>query len=93
MSNGSTMKITPISRVPESTDWTEFDAMTAEERHAAAMSDPDNRPLTEEDFKRMKRVPRAKTIRRALGLALVRPVSQQWKGYWQRSDNCATCAA
>jgi putative transcriptional regulator len=69
MSNGSTTKKTVNKSVPEPTDWTEFDAMTAEERHAAAMSDPDNPPLTEEDFKRMKRVPRAKTIRRALGLS------------------------
>jgi putative transcriptional regulator len=69
MSNGSTMKTTPNKPVPAPTDWTEFDAMTAEERHAAAMSDPDNRPLTEEDAKRMRRTPRAKTIRRALGLS------------------------
>jgi putative transcriptional regulator len=30
--------------------------------------DPDNLPLTEQDFKRMKRVPRTKTLRRALML-------------------------
>jgi putative transcriptional regulator len=30
--------------------------------------DPDNLPLTDADFNRMKRVPRAKTIRRALML-------------------------
>jgi putative transcriptional regulator len=43
--------------------------MTDEERHAAAMSDPDAQPIDEEKWKRMKRVPRAKTIRRALGLS------------------------
>jgi putative transcriptional regulator len=69
MSNGSTAKTTPNKPVPEPTDWTEFDAMTAEERHAAAMSDPDNRPLAEENAKRMRRTPQAKTIRRALGLS------------------------
>ena len=37
-------------------------------RWRAAMSDPDAQPLTPEDFKRMKRTPRAKIIRRALGL-------------------------
>ncbi len=42
--------------------------MTDEEVLAAALSDPDAQPLTPEDFKRMKRVPRAKTLRRALGL-------------------------
>jgi putative transcriptional regulator len=43
--------------------------MTEGEKLAAAMSDPDNRPLTEADMKRMKRTPRAKIIRRALGLS------------------------
>ena len=38
------------------------------EIHAAAMRDPDGRPMTDEEFARMKRVPRAKTLRRALGL-------------------------
>jgi putative transcriptional regulator len=42
--------------------------MTEEEVHAAALADPDAQPLTEEQLKRMKRVPRTKTIRRALGL-------------------------
>ena len=50
-------------------DWSRLDAMTAAEKHAAAMSDPDARPLTEEDMRRMKRTPRAKIIRRALGLS------------------------
>lgn len=43
--------------------------MTHEEIEAAAHSDPDAQPLTEADFKRMKRTPRAKIIRRALGLS------------------------
>lgn len=34
----------------------------------AAVADPDNPPLSDEDFARMKRVPRVRTIRRALGL-------------------------
>src|SRR6201998_1250234 len=50
-------------------DWSRLDAMTGGEKNAAALSDPDNRPLTEEDMKRMKRTPRAKIIRRALGLS------------------------
>ncbi len=50
-------------------DWSRLDAMTGAEKHAAALSDPDNRPLTEEDMRRMKRTPRAKVIRRALGLS------------------------
>jgi putative transcriptional regulator len=42
--------------------------MTDEEVHAAAIRDPDAQPLTDEDMARMRRVPRAKTLRRALGL-------------------------
>jgi putative transcriptional regulator len=42
--------------------------MTEEEIHAAALSDPDAQPLTEEDFARMNHTPRAKIIRRALRL-------------------------
>ena len=42
--------------------------MTDDEVLAAAMSDPDAKPLTADDLERMKRIPRAKIIRRALGL-------------------------
>ena len=49
-------------------DWTRADAMSEAEVHAAALSDPDAQPLTPEDFARMRRIPRAKIIRRALGL-------------------------
>jgi putative transcriptional regulator len=35
---------------------------------AAALRDPDAQPLTDADLARMKRVPRVKTLRRALGL-------------------------
>jgi putative transcriptional regulator len=68
MNSDNTMSKTakPADR-PE--DWSRFDAMTAEERHAAALGDPDAQPLTEADFKRMKRTPRAKIIRRALGMS------------------------
>ncbi|MBC7634097.1 MAG: hypothetical protein H7251_00700, partial [Acetobacteraceae bacterium] len=45
-----------------------FPPMTEAEIHAAAMSDPDALPITDEDAPRMKRVTRAKTLRRALGL-------------------------
>lgn len=42
--------------------------MSAEEIEKAALSDPDAQPLTELDFKRMKKTSRAKIIRRALEL-------------------------
>jgi putative transcriptional regulator len=69
MKDGNTMRITRKQAKSVKTDWTRFDVMTEAEKHTAAMSDPDARPLTEEDMKRMKRTPRAKIIRRALGLS------------------------
>jgi len=42
--------------------------MTDDEVLAAASSDRDAQPLTADDFRRMKRVARAKIIRQALGL-------------------------
>jgi putative transcriptional regulator len=52
----------------EKHDWSRFDALTDDEVHAAALADPDAQPLTKERLAHMKRVPRAKTLRRALGL-------------------------
>lgn len=43
--------------------------MTADDRHAAALADPDAKPLAPDDFRRMKRTPQARVIRRALGLS------------------------
>lgn len=40
---------------------------TNREIETAALADPDAQPLTESDVKRMRRVPRVKTLRRALG--------------------------
>jgi len=50
-------------------DWREADALTDEEIHAAALADPDAQPLSPESLATMKRVPRLKSIRRALGLS------------------------
>ncbi len=50
-------------------DWTAFDALTDEQIHAAALADPDAQPLTEERLAKMRRVPRSKSIRRALKLS------------------------
>lgn len=59
---------TKTTRKAPKHDWRKFDAMTDEQRHAAALRDPDAQPLTEADFKRMVRTPQVKVIRRALGL-------------------------
>ena len=66
MKDASTTKRTAK---PPAHDWTRFDAMTARQRHTAAMKDPDARPLRPEDMQRMKRTPQVKIIRRALGLS------------------------
>ncbi len=50
-------------------DWSRLDAMTGEESHAAALSDPDAQPLTPEKISRLRRVPQVRIIRRALGLS------------------------
>ena len=50
-------------------DWSRLDAMTEEQRHAAAMADPDARPMTEEEWAAAPRVPQVKVIRRALELS------------------------
>jgi putative transcriptional regulator len=42
--------------------------MTDEEVHAAAMADPDARPMTPEEMATVRPVPRVRTLRRALGL-------------------------
>ena len=39
------------------TDWKEFDALTDEQVIAAAKSDPDAQPITEEEFKNFRRAP------------------------------------
>jgi putative transcriptional regulator len=70
-SDGTLVEVLPDGTtrpVPERTDWARLDAMTDEEVLAAAMSDPDARPLTEEQLATARRVPRVRTIRRALGL-------------------------
>ena len=54
---------------PPQHDWTRFDAMTARQRHAAAVKDADAQPLRPDDMKRMKRTPQVKIIRQALGLS------------------------
>lgn len=52
-------------------DWTRIDTMTEAETHAAAMADPDARPITEQDLAtgRVRLVPRVRTLRRALRLS------------------------
>jgi putative transcriptional regulator len=62
MSDGSTRPL------PDRTDWDRLLAMTEGEVMEAALSDPDNPPLSEEQLVRMKRRPQVYVIRRALRL-------------------------
>jgi len=69
--DGAAVRIMPdgtTQPLAKSTDWERLRAMTDEEVTAAALADPDAQPLTEAQLVSMKRVPRAKTLRRALGL-------------------------
>lgn len=69
MKDAGIMKTTHKQAKAAKIDWSRLDAMSEAQRHQAALNDPDARPLTEEDFARMKRTPQAKVIRRALGLS------------------------
>ncbi|HEX3845741.1 MAG TPA: helix-turn-helix domain-containing protein [Steroidobacteraceae bacterium] len=62
MSGGDTTKKTTDAK------WSRFDAMSDAERSRAAARDPGAKPLTPADFKRMRRTPQVKIIRRTLGL-------------------------
>ena len=70
-SDGTYVEVLPDGTTRPSvgkTDWERLRNMTDEEVYAAALADPDAQPLTEELLARMKPVPRAKVIRRALHL-------------------------
>ena len=53
----------PPTMSPE--EWAHLDAMTDEEINAAAESDPDNRPMTDEELFRMRAARMAKQVRAA----------------------------
>ena len=70
-SDGSVVQVLPDGSTrpfEDKTDWARLRAMTDEEVTAAAMADPDARPVTPEQLRTARRVPRAKTLRRALAL-------------------------
>jgi putative transcriptional regulator len=55
-------------RQPPLTDWRAFDAMSEQQRHEAAISDPDCPPATEEQLARARRVPNVRALRERLQL-------------------------
>ena len=67
--DGSAVQVMPdgTTRPMQSqTNWAAFDALTEEEVTAAALSDPDNPPLTDEELAQLRRVPNPKEIRQKL---------------------------
>jgi putative transcriptional regulator len=68
MKKGSTTKFKLHPKRPPKTDWRAFDAMTEEERHAAAVSDPDCPPATEAQLARARRVVNVRAIRQSMKL-------------------------
>jgi putative transcriptional regulator len=64
-----TARTKPKIETKPNVDWSAVDAMSEEERHAAAMADPDARPMTDEEWAAAPRVPRVRTLRRALRLS------------------------
>ena len=53
------VKLAPNDTPKGETDWERVDSMTEEEINAAALSDPDAQPLTEEELSQFRRVPDA----------------------------------
>ncbi len=70
-SDGSLVQVLPdgsTKPLEDKTDWARLRAMTDEEVMAAAMADPDAQPMTREQLRTARRVPRTRTLRRALAL-------------------------
>jgi putative transcriptional regulator len=68
MKKGNTTKFKLRPKSLPKTDWRAFDAMSAEERHAAALSDPDSPPATEAQLARARRVPSVRALRQRMNL-------------------------
>ena len=70
-SDGTLVQVLPdgaTKPLEDKTDWARLRAMTDAEVAAAAASDPDAQPQTPEHRRTARRVPRTKTLRRALAL-------------------------
>lgn len=62
----TSFKLNP--KKPPRTDWRAFDAMSEDERHRAALSDPDAPPATRAQLARARRVPTIRALRAKLNL-------------------------
>lgn len=68
MKKGDTTKLKLDPKKPPKTDWRAFDALTARERRAAAVSDPDCPPAKKSQLARARRITDVRAVR--LGLKL-----------------------
>jgi putative transcriptional regulator len=68
MKKGNITKFKLDPKRPPKTDWRAFDAMSEEERHRAALSDPDCPPATKAKLARARRVPTVRALRKKLNL-------------------------
>lgn len=68
MKKGSITKFKLDPKNPPKADWAAFDAMSEEERHAAALSDPDCQPTSEAGLKQFRRRIDVRAVRKKLGL-------------------------
>jgi len=68
MKKGSTTKFKLDGKKPPKSDWRAFDAMTEDERHQAALSDPDAPPATGAQLARARHVPTVHALRKKLNL-------------------------
>ena len=98
MKKGSITKFRLSPKKPPKTDWRAFDAMSEEERHQAALSDPDSQPATEAQLARARRLPTVRALRRKLKLTqeefaarfhLPLGTVRDWEQGAHRPDNAA----
>jgi putative transcriptional regulator len=68
MKKDSITKFRLNPRKPSKSDWRAFDAMSEEQRHRAALSDPDCPPASDAQLARARRVPNVRALRQKLNL-------------------------
>ena len=69
MSDATITRYKPDPAKPHKTDWSEADKLTADQIHAAALSDPDALPTTPEQLARARRIVDVRLIREHFGLS------------------------
>ena len=62
------VKLDASNKRPGKTDWTRLKSMSDAEVHAAALADPDNPPLSQQELDRLEPPPQVKAIREKLGM-------------------------